>query len=93
MTVAEFCDWWRQHLLHRDGLSRMHGPRADSEAGDGAPQGSIGYKASSAGADDYAPLWYLKDWHFRTDFPNYEVRAVRRAMLHHVAGESFAAIW
>ena len=81
-TIAEYCRWWRQHLRHRDGLSRPHGPRLNGGAAAGEPQGSAGQTPLAMGADDPVPLWYLKDWHFTTDFPNYQVSARWQAMLH-----------
>ena len=77
MTVAEYCTWWRC----------WHNAQQQSQRGTAAADGCGGFHpsmdrgASNTATEEVCPasacdcsLWYLKDWHFSTDFPDYKAR-------------------
>lgn len=86
MTVAEYCDWWRQHSAsrHNSSTSNAEAPRIASEgpvvdheaASPAAASEREGEAAESSGGG--GGLWYLKDWHFSTDYPDYKARCSSR---------------
>jgi hypothetical protein len=58
MTLAAYLAWWRQHTQQQQ--QQPEAPGLAQESAAAAP-------AAPAGA----PLWYCKDWHLASEFPQY----------------------
>lgn len=79
MSVAEYCAWWRQHHVGNragtaDDVSSSTSGVVSTATDIASDAGPGGGETSPDGSGD-CRLWYLKDWHFSTDFPDYKARA------------------
>jgi hypothetical protein len=89
MTLSEYLAWWRQRPAgdgnSNDGAGTLKPPcshetsacEADSSSSGCDASGGRGVSgatgASCSGGQQAAPLLYLKDWHFASEHPHYQV--------------------
>ena len=80
MTVAAYCAWWREHIARRtvslDAAAPSTAPGIGQFVTDQKAAASEAGVATDAHPENSRELWYLKDWHLTTDFPNCKARAV-----------------